>query len=435
MQAPFSLFLALRYLRPKRTFVSVITLISIAGVALGVLMLIVVISVMTGFDHELRRKILGFDAHVLITSEGVLQRLARAGCAGQEAAACAGDSAVCAGAGDCRIPGQAAGAEDPRHRPRARAEGDGSQEGGEGDGKLDLSTDEQGNSNKTVIGRELANELGVGVGDVITVYSPGNLSELVEAINRAKTDDKNKKSLDELQQMILPADLTVTGIFESGRFIYDAEFLLVPLHIGQELYGLGDALHGLSLRTDDPYQVGVVKEELEKIVTPQTQVLTWIDLNKQFFDALNMERNMMFIIVSVIVIVAAFGIMNTLITVTVQKKREIGIMKALGATSGQVVSIFLIQGMIVGVIGNAVGLGLGIFLVRWRNEAKDLLAGLLHIEIFPASIYQLSQIPAETVPGDVLKICLSAFVIVSLAALLPAYFAARLDPVKALRYE
>jgi lipoprotein-releasing system permease protein len=143
----------------------------------------------------------------------------------------------------------------------------------------------------------------------------------------------------------------------------------------------------------------------------------------------------MFFLLLFIVIVAAFGIMNTLITVTVQKTREIGIMKALGASTAQIIWVFLAQGMIVGVFGNITGLAAGMALVRWRNEFKDWLARTLQIEIFPTSIYQFSEIPAVTDPKDVAIICVSAFVICTLAALIPAYFAARLDPVKALRYE
>jgi lipoprotein-releasing system permease protein len=303
------------------------------------------------------------------------------------------------------------------------------------EGKLDLEMDEKGNSNKCVIGKDLANELGVIVGDKITVYSPGNLSSIIDEINKAKGNAKGAKSLDQLQQMILPADLTVTGIFASGRYAFDAEFILVPLNIGQELYSLGDDVHGLSVRVEDPYQSEEVKRGLEKVLPPQLNVMTWIDMNKQFFDAVRIERNTMFVLLMIIVVVASFGIMNTLITVTVQKTREIGIMKALGAKTSQILWVFLAQGMVVGLFGNVSGLAVGMMLIRWRNEFKEWLASALHIEIFPPGIYQFSAIPAEVVPHDVVVICVSAFVICSLAALIPAFAAARLDPVKALRYE
>jgi lipoprotein-releasing system permease protein len=235
--------------------------------------------------------------------------------------------------------------------------------------------------------------------------------------------------------MIAPQDLTVSGIFESGRFVYDSEFLLVPLYIGQELYNLGDSLHGITVRTTDPYGVDELKRQLAPEIPLPNQIYTWMDLNKQLFDAIKIERNVMFFLLFFIVIVAAFGIMNTLITVTVQKTREIGIMKAIGATTGQIVWVFLAQGMIVGVFGNLGGLAAGMAIVRWRNEFKEWLARVLNVPIFPQSIYQFTEIPAEVVPRDVAIICVSAFLICSLAALIPAYLAARLDPVKALRHE
>ena len=143
----------------------------------------------------------------------------------------------------------------------------------------------------------------------------------------------------------------------------------------------------------------------------------------------------MFIILMFLVIIAAFCVMNTLITVTVQKRREIGILKALGANVRQIVWVFLAQGMVVGFFGNITGLALGMTLVTFRNEFKAFLEGLLHIQIFPQDVYEFSQIPAEVVPREVALICVCAFIICSLAALIPAWFAAKLDPVKALRYE
>jgi lipoprotein-releasing system permease protein len=163
--------------------------------------------------------------------------------------------------------------------------------------------------------------------------------------------------------------------------------------------------------------------------------LTWIDLNKQLFDAIRMERNVMFFLLLFIILVAAFGIMNTLITVTVQKTREIGIMKALGAQTVQIIGVFMAQGVVVGIFGTLTGLITGITLVQYRNQVSDWLAATLGVEVFPRSVYQFSEIPAEVIPKDVAIICISAFVICSFAALIPAWFAARLDPVKALRYE
>ena len=428
VKAPFSLFLALRYLKPKRTFVSIITIISILGVTLGITVLILVIAVMTGFGEELRRKVLGFDAHVLVTSNGVLSGWRELTPEIEKAPHVIATAPFVQGPVIVEFQGRRLAPKirgiDPEREQRVT-----DIRGAIKEGSFDLTGD------KVLLGRELARHLGVTVGDSITIFSPGNIGEILDELEKAEKSPDQQKNMEELRQMVLPADLVVSGIFESGRYVYDSEFLLVPLHIGQELYDLGDDLHGITVKTDDPYQAPAVKAELLERLPPDLVVDTWIDLNKQIFDALRLERNTMFFLLMFIVIVAAFGIMNTLITVTVQKTREIGIMKALGATTSQIVWIFLAQGMVVGFFGNITGLALGMALVRWRNEFKNFIATTFHIEVFPAGIYQFSEIPAEVVPRDVAIICISAFVICSVAALIPAYVAARLDPVKALRYE
>lgn len=430
MSLPFSFFLALRYLKPKRTFLSIITLISVVGVMLGVTVLILVISVMTGFDRELRQKVIDFDAHVLVTSENVLTNWRELE---QKIRAIPGVVATAP-----FVQGPVIVEHDERRlAPRIR--------GIDPDeeekviplrkfikrGQLDLSGD------TTVVGVELARMLNVHVGDKVTVYSPGNLGQILDQIKKLENakGEEERKAIDQLREIVLPKDLTVTGIYETGHYVHDSEFLLVPIFIGQELYNLGDGLHGLTVRTDDPYHAERVKEEIEPYLTGPQFAQTWIDMNRQIFEAIRLERNVMFFLLFFIIVVAAFGIMSTLITVTVQKRREIGIMKALGANIAQIVWVFLGQGMIVGLFGTLTGLGLGMALIRYRNEFSRWLATTLHIEIFPRQVYQFSQIPAEVIPRDVALICLSAFLICSLAALIPAYFAARLDPVKALRYE
>jgi lipoprotein-releasing system permease protein len=430
LKLPFSLFLALRYLKPKRTFLSIITLISILGVTLGVTVLILVIAVMTGFDRELRQKVIDFDAHILVKSEDILR-----------------DWRALKDKID-KTPGVVATApfvqgpviiefEQQRMTPVIRGI-DPEQEEKViplrkfiKQGKLDL----EGES--TVLGIEVARQLHAAIGDKITVYSPGNLGHVldkIKALENAKGEEE-KKAIAQLREVILPKELTVTGIFETGHYSHDSGFILVPVYVGQELYGLGDALHGITVKTDDPYSAERVKNSIEQFLEPPQFAQTWIDMNHQYFEAVRLERTVMFFLLFFIVVVAAFGIMSTLITVTVQKRQEIGIVKALGANISQIIWIFLGQGTVVGLLGTVTGLGLGMTLIRYRNEFNHWLASTLHIEIFPREVYQFSELPAQVVPQDVWIICISAFLICSFAALIPAYFAARLDPVKALRYE
>ncbi len=430
MKLPFSFFLALRYLKPKRTFVSVITLISILGVTLGVTVLILVISVMTGFDRELRQKVIDFDAHILVTSEDILKdwrplKTQIDKLPGVVATAPYVQGPVIVEYQNRRLAPMIRGI-DPKQeesvvplRKFVKY------------GKADLDAD------SAVLGIDLARKLQISVGEKLTVYSPGNLGQILDGIKKLENakGDQEKAAVDELRDVILPKELTVTGIFETGHYIHDSEFLLVPLYIGQELYGLGDSLHGITVKTDNPYDAEHVKEEIEPLLTPPQFAETWIDMNRQYFEAVRLERTVMFFLLFFIVVVAAFGIMSTLITVTVQKRREIGIVKALGANISQIIWVFLGQGTVVGFFGTLTGLGLGMTLIRYRNEFSRWLANTLHIEIFPREVYQFSEIPAQVVPHDVTVICISAFLICAVAALIPAYFAARLDPVKALRFE
>ncbi len=427
---PFSLFLALRYLKPKRTFLSIITLISVLGVTLGITVLILVIAVMTGFDRELQKKVLGFEPHIVVSNDDVFRDWRQAIPFIEKQPNIVAVAPYVQGPVIVEMEGRVLtplmrGIDPVAEQKIIDLKSLVKQ------GEFDLSGD------TTVMGSMLASSLGIKVGSKITIYAPSNIRGIINELRNEENDPKAKsKTLAELKgDIVVPAELTVTGIFESGRYDYDANILLVPLYVGQELYGLGDAVHGLSVKTSDPYIAESVKNALSEKLPPGVVAQTWMDRNSDRFDAVRLERNMMFFILFFIIIVAAFSIMNTLITVTVQKRREIGILKALGANVWQIVWVFLAQGMVVGFFGNLTGLALGMTLIRFRNEFKEWLASTLHIQIFPPSIYEFSKIPAEVVPRDVAVICISAFFICSLAALIPAWFAARLDPVKALRYE
>ncbi len=428
--APFSLFLALRYLKPKRSFVSVITVISILGVTLGIAVLIIVISVMQGFDSELQRAFLGFDPEVEIASAGPISDwrdiIATLGhTPGVVAAAPRVQGPVIAEHGDIvatpLLQGIDPDAELKVVNLKSLIK----------EGKYDLDGD------SVLLGSALAESLNAHVGEKITITGPGNLRAILDEIRKEGSDPNSTKKLSDLKdEVVMPADVTVTGIFETGRYEYDANVLFVSLSLGQELYALEDSVHGIDVRTTDPYAAANrVRDNLNATLRYPTFAQTWMDQNEDRLDAVRIERTVMFFILMFIVIVAAFGIMNTLITVTVQKTREIGVMKALGATTSQIIWVFMMQGMFVGFFGNLTGLIMGIGIVHYRNPFLHWLRTVSNMRIFPADIYEFSAIPAQIVPRDVAIICISGFMVCSLAAFFPAWFAARLDPVKALRYE
>lgn len=428
MRLPFTLFLALRYLKPVRVSVSIISVLSVLGVLVGVWALIVVIAVMTGFDRELQRKVLGFDAHLLLTNDQLLRDWRTLDdevkkLPGVVATAPFVQGPVIAEFNGRVLTPKIRGIEIERELKIADLRS-----------MIKFGTHEL-RSDQCLLGLDLADNLGVQLGDKVTIYAPRNIGDILGLIDKVNKDPNDKASLDHLKEVVLPAELEVVGIFSSGRYTYDAEYVLTPLFIGQELYGLGDDIHGLAVRTVDPYGLEPIIHGIEPHLNPGTVVMSWMDMNRQLFDAIRVERNTMFIILFFIVLVASLGIMSTLITVTVQKTREIGVLKALGARPTQIVVIFLIQGMIVGALGIGLGLIVGLTTVAIRNPFKDWLARVTGIELFPPSIYQFSQIPAEVVPKDVALICICAFVISSFAALVPALAAAMQDPVKALRHD
>ncbi len=436
---PFGLFLGLRYLRPRRTFVSIITLISVLGVMLGVALPIIVVSVMTGFDHELRAKVLGFDPHIEIIPQGGLLddwrpvRKLALDTPGVAAAAPYMEGPVLAEANNQRIPAVIRGVETSMEKDVTDLGALMSQaKGHHAQGKFDLDGD------KAVIGADMAQTLGIGVGDKLTIYSPHGLQKLTEQFKQLQGHGANQQQIDEMREMVAPVDVEVTGLFDSGRYQFDSQFIFLPLHLGQELYELEGKVHGVALRTTDPYHADAINEQLiEKLdkLDPPLTGRTWIEKNAQFFDAIHTEVMTMLVIFAVVLVVAAFCVMNTLITITVQKTREIGIMKAVGADVWQVVRVFVAQGVVVGAFGTVGGLGLALGVLALLNPFKNWMEWQFHVELFSRKVYGLGAIPYLTRPEQAGMICLGAFVLCSLAALIPAYFAARLDPVKALRFD
>ena len=406
---PFELFLGLRYLKPKRTFVSVITLISLAGVALGVWVLIVVIAVMSGFDRELRDKLMGMHAHVTITG-GLLEHPEETIALAKREPRVKAVAPFAMGLVLMEVDRQVATPYlkgiDPQREITVSRLGEYVKTG-----KLDLDGE------KVVIGRELAAQHSLFLGDKITVYSPRNLE---------------KKG----QEVYLPLELTVTGIFESGMFEYDVGLIFTSLETAQELYELGHAVQGIELMTDDPI-LGAkeVADALNKKLAPPLRAQTWAQMNQRLLGAIQVEKTTMFLILTLLIVVAAFCIMCTLITVTVQKTKEIGVIKALGATPAKILQIFVLQGFTVGIVGTVTGVALGLITIANINIIRGVLSRVFGVELFPRDIYNFMEIPTYLTMSDLLTISILAVVICTAGGLFPALWAARLEPVEALRHE
>jgi len=424
MKLPFELALALRYLRPKRTFVSVITLISIIGVTLGVAVLIIVMSVMSGFDQDLRERLLDFNAHLKVTNRTRIvseYRELRQKVLEHEAVAGVAPFII----GPVLLETQPEEGESPRiYTPWVRGV----------DPELELSVSSLTATNRIidgefevdgglVVGSEMRKILNLSVGDFLAVHSARSFHRIREAQEDGK------------EVVLLPDDYEVRGIIDAGLYEYNANFVLTSLEVAQDLYGLGDAVHGLGVKLHDPTRAESVRQQLLTTLPQGHVVTTWEDENTQILDALKVERNVMFFLLFFVMIVAAFGITSSQITFVVQRTPEIGTLKALGATGWQIMQVFLIQSLLVAALGLTLGFGLGLLALEYRNEFLGLMRNVTGFELFPASIYGFQALPSKLVTGDLIRIGVGSLFICLLAGLIPAWNASRLKPVEAFRHE
>ena len=422
---PFELALALRYMRPKRTFVSIITLICVVGVMLGVAVLIIVIAVMTGFGEELRENLVGFSSHLRVERRGSAMP------AWRETMAKIQENPRVKSASpyintQVLIETQPVGHPGRPFAPMVRGidpkrEGLGSQlQSAIREGAFDLGP------NKLLIGNEMAMNLDLRVGDKVAVYSLPALKKMRESINKPGG-----------REVANAQNYTITGIFDAGLYDLNSSIMIAGLGDAQDLHGLEDEVSGISisLRDPDPLITNLAAAEIQKSLGNEYGVATWLMENQKFLHALAVEKNMMFYLLFFIVLVAAFGIMSALITFVVQKTREIGLLKALGATELQIAVIFMMQGLIVGIIGVVTGFAMGVLLIHFRNDFLAFMNNTLHLDLFPAEVYQFRQLPARIVTGDVTIICLASLAMCLLAGVVPAIRAAWLQPVQALRNE
>jgi lipoprotein-releasing system permease protein len=270
----------------------------------------------------------------------------------------------------------------------------------------------------------------------VNVFGPSYINEVVsysEEKRAAQGDAQREAAVDQKEREYpLPAELTVTGIYSDAK---QAGLGFVSLKTAQRLAGSGTAVDGLMVDIADPFKAGEMAQSLEQsgLLPPGWQTVTWMERHRELFDAVANERGMMYIVLGFISVVAAFCIMNTMITMAVQKRREIGMMRALGARTSQIVAVFVAQGLVVATLGVGLGYALGMAVLTWRNELRRFINDHFAWKIFDERIYGLREIPAELRPIDVIIICGIAFILCTLAAVPPALAVGRMAPARALR--
>lgn len=446
----FSPFIAARYLKPKRTFVSIITVISILGVVLAVWMLTVVIAVFTGYGERLKESILGFEPHLTVDAGGfigdfvpVLEEMEQIEGFTEITPFVSGqvimDYRGLRSAPTIRGIMPPKGAELERLESKIAVEENPSAEPGSGDnfkrGNFALS-----DPYSAVIGDGLADSQNIEIGDTIVLQSPRDVQSFMKRLDElsaAENTEEREQLFNEFREFTAPQEVTVTGIFDSGHWDFDSTFVYVHLETAQVLYGFDlEECHGVAARVEDAFQAHEYSEKLHAALPQQFRAMTWGERYQGIFNAVATEKQAMYIILFMIMVVGAFCIMNTMITVAVQKRSEIGLMKALGSTEEQIVGIFLLQGLLVGIIGVVVGMGLAQWTIFERNAIGAWLGETFGIAIFAEDIYKVDGgIPARQSIKDLITISVGSFLACTFAALIPALIAAALQPARALRSE
>ena len=413
----FEFFVSLRYLKAKRkqTFISIITFISIGGVALGVMALIVVLAVMSGFENDLKNKILGLNAHVLVLSwDNQVTHYDQLAGQVEKVPGVTGATPFILTQVLLNTPQKVTGAvlrglevgSARKVITLDRIIRTGSWKALEapvGD-RPDAGASLPG----IILGQELAKQLGLSLGDPVSVVSP--LGEVCLLGRVPKT-----------------RPFRLAGTFESGMFEYDSTIAFISLAQAQSFLAMPGQVTGLEVKTRDIYEADRIAQEIKTRLGFPYWTKDWMRMNKNLFSALKLEKLVMFIILALIILVAAFNIVSSLIMVVMEKTKDIAVLKSMGATAGSIMKIFVLEGLIIGVVGTTLGLVGGVGLCEILRKYQ-----FIHL---PSDVYYISSLPVLMKGVDILLIVVAAIGITFVATLYPAWQASRLDPVEALRYE
>ncbi len=426
----YELFVSIRHLSAKKSqkFISLNTWISIAGVGLGVMALIVVIAVMSGFSKDLRDKILGTNSHVVVSNinravvedyGGIIKKVRSV--KGVIAAAPFIMNQVMLINGD-RVSGVVVRGIDPEQEETVSDLGKNMVLGTVSDLKTKSSSSgeikgrEKKNRAGIILGKELSRRLGVGVGDIISMVSPVSRVTPVGLIPRMKL-------------------FKVVGVFESGMYEYDANLSFILLKSAQKFFSMKNGVSGVEVRVADIEQAGNIASVIQKELGFPYLVRDWMRMNKNLFSALKLEKIVMFIILVLIVFVAAFNIVSTLFMLVMEKAKEIAILKSMGASCSSIMKIYSYQGLVIGLVGTFLGCAAGFVIVPNLNEIVSSIESIFGIVAFPSDVYYLDRLPSKIQYVDSFLIIIFSVVICLVASLYPAWRASKLDLVDGLRYE
>ncbi len=406
----FESFLGIRYLKAKRKqrFISVITIISVLGVMVGVMALVVVLSVMNGFRSDLMSKILGVNSHVLVlnlsgTFNGYHQVAEKVKKMDGVVAITPFIYTQVMLNNSGRVSGAVLRGVDPKSAARVVSFDKMIKEG-----SLSSLSETENGIPSIILGSELAKQIGASTGSLVTVISPeGKLTPLGRTPNTKR--------------------FKVTAVFDSGMYEYDASMVYISLGEAQRFLALGDSVTGLELKVKEVYQSDIIARKIQKSLGYPYWTKDWKLMNRSLFSALKLEKLTMFVILTMIVLVGALNIISTLVMVVMEKTRDVAILRAMGASARSIMSIFMLQGILVGVIGTIAGLFAGLGLCHLLSRYKFIN--------LPSDVYYISKLPVQVSVSDVSIVAGAAVAISFLATLYPAWYASRLNPVESFRYE